>query len=97
MRTESMPEDSHLSLFSSQHYYMGEPVEEFTPYKKNIILYLKLDQDDIAKYSLGGFIIGVGGAKVKAFTSQINNKYPMATNNSQSPSQFLRLRLLGRL
>ena len=63
------------SIFSSEDYYSDSKPDIFVPYKKKIIYWLKVDEEHIVKYSLGGFIIGVGGCKIKEFTNIVNGRF----------------------
>lgn len=64
----------------------------FLAYRKNITFKLRISNDDIVKYSIGGFIIGHRGSKIQNFITAINNEHAIP-----GQKQFLRIRLLGKL
>lgn len=67
-----------------------EPPSQF-PYRKNITYTLQIPDQDCIDYSIGGFIIGEKGFKIKNFVNPINQQNPTRTK------QFFRIRALGKL
>ena len=52
--------------------------EQFVPHRRQFVYKLNMEDKDITKYSLGGFIIGNKGANIQGFLTPINeeNKTP---------------------
>ena len=48
---------------------------QFKTYRKNITYTLPISNDEIVKYSIGGYIIGQRGVKIQSFTNSINNEH----------------------
>lgn len=74
----------------TQQEWINEPPTGF-PFRKNITYTLNIPDQDIIENSIGGFLIGEGGSKIKNFLFPINEQHK--TPNKQ----FLRIRALGKL
>lgn len=46
--------------------------EQFAPHRRQYVYKLNMQDRDITRYSLGGFIIGNKGAKIQGFLTPIN-------------------------
>lgn len=70
----------------------GEGFKTFVPYRKYIVYNLLIDDQDIIAHSVGGFIIGDGGKRIKGFVTPVNDEL-----TAVNQKQFLRVRALGKL
>jgi len=62
---------------STQQAGESEPPTQF-PFRKNITYTLRIPDQDIIEHSIGGFIIGDCGSKIKNFLFPINIEHKTA-------------------
>lgn len=65
-------ENNSLFCNSPTGFEADSNMGDFIPQRKQITYVLNIDDNDIVKYSLGGFILGQKGALMQEFVQPIN-------------------------